>query len=170
MRGLTGFILLAVVTLLLRSTALSALAARGVVIDVLVFATVVWSLRNGESAGVTFGFFLGLVADLDSAHWPGRHALMLAALGYAVGRLSHTLVRDSMRTQIVLLLVATFVHQLWATAFELQGAASWPYLIQRVLLATVATAPLGALVLAIIRRLSGQGFFAHASHDPGQTV
>ena len=33
------------IVLLLRSTALTALAARGIVIDVLVFATVVWALR-----------------------------------------------------------------------------------------------------------------------------
>jgi rod shape-determining protein MreD len=169
MRLVTGFILLMVVALLLRSTALSALAARGVVIDVMVFVAVIWALRHGETAGVTFGFFLGLAADLDSAHWLGRHALVMAVLGYAVGRLSHTLVRESARTQLVLLAIATLVHQLWVTAFELQGAASWPYLLQRVLLATVATAPIGALLLSIMRRVSGRGLFG-ATHDPGPTA
>src|SRR5262245_29830220 len=99
------------IALLLRSTALSALAARGIVVDVLAFATAMWALRNGETWGSTFGFVLGLGADLDAAHWPGRHALLLALLGYAVGRLSRTLVRDSARTQFVLLLVATLAHQ-----------------------------------------------------------
>jgi rod shape-determining protein MreD len=169
MRAIAGFLLLVIVALLLRSTALSALAARGIVIDVLVFVAVVWALRHGESAGVTFGFVLGLAADLDAAHWLGRHALMLSALGYVVGRLSHTLVRDSFRTQLVLLALATVVHQAWATAFELQGPDNWVYLVQRVGLAAVATAPLGALVLSFIGRLSGRGFF-HAGHDPGPTV
>lgn len=169
MRVVTGFLLLMVVALLLRSTALSALAARGVVIDVLVFVTVVWALRHRESAGVTFGFVLGLAADLDAAHWPGRHALVLAALGYVVGRLSHTLVRESFRTQLVLLLAATVVHQTWATAFELQGPGGWLYLLQRVALAAAATAPIGALVLSFTGRLSGRGPFAHAGHDPGST-
>jgi hypothetical protein len=78
-------------------------------------------------------------------------------------------VRESIRTQIVLLAIATLVHQLWATAFELQGLASWPYLLQRVLLATLATAPLGALILTFIDRVSGRGPFGHATHDPGPT-
>ena len=45
------------VVLLLRSTALTSLAARGVVIDVLAFATVVWALKYGASWGASFGFF-----------------------------------------------------------------------------------------------------------------
>ena len=72
--------------------------------------------------GSTFGFVLGLAADLDAAHWLGRHALVLALLGYVVGRLSRTLVRDSARTQFVLLVRR---HR-WSTrpgslAFELGG-------------------------------------------------
>ncbi len=170
MKALGGFILLIAVALLLRSTALSALAARGVVIDVLVFVTMVWALRYGESAGVTFGFFIGLAADLDAAHWLGRHALVLALLGYVIGRLSHTLVRESVRTQLVLIAVATLVHQVWATAFELQGLAGWPYLLQRVLLAMLATAPLGAFLLTLVGRVSGRGLFADATHDTGPTA
>ena len=166
MRLLAGFVLLMAVALLLRSTALSALAARGVVIDVLVFVTVVWALRHGESAGTTFGFIIGLAADLDAAHWLGRHALVLSALGYVVGRLSHTLVRDSFRTQLVLLAVTAVVHQTWVTAFEIQWPAGWPYLLQRVGLAAVATAPIGAVVLWFIGRLGGEGLFGHAGHDP----
>ena len=163
MKGIVGFLILLGVALLLRSTALSALAARGIVIDILVFVTVVWSLKNGEGAGTTFGFFLGLAADLDAAHWIGRHALALCVLGYVVGRLSHTLVRESSRTQMVLLVVGTLAHQLWATVFELHGAASWPWLLQRVLLATLITAPLGALLLALMRRVSGRGLFTDAT-------
>jgi rod shape-determining protein MreD len=131
---------------------------------------VVWSLRHGETAGVTFGFFIGLAADLDAAHWLGRHALIMAALGYVVGRLSHTLVRESFRTQLVLLAAATPVHQLWITVFELQGIAGVPYMLQRVVLATLATAPLGALVITFIGRAGGRGSFGHAAHEPGPSA
>jgi len=151
------------VALLLRSTALSALAARGIVIDVLALATVVWALRHGESWGATFGFALGLAADLDAAHWLGRHALALALLGYAVGRLSHTLVRDRASTQFALLLVATLVHQAWSVSFELSGLAGWPYLVQRLLLAGAASAPFGTLLIGMLRRASGRPLFGHAA-------
>ena len=163
MKAIAAVILFVIVTLLLRSTALTALAARGVVIDVLAFATVVWAMRHVESGGTTFGFVLGIAADLDAAHWMGRHALLLALLGYTVGRLSHTLVRDSARTQCVLLFFATIVHQTWAAAFEFGGVQAWPHLLQRVILAGVATAPLGTLLLGILRRVSGQSLFSHAA-------
>src|SRR5207344_2718980 len=115
------FALTALVTLVMRSTILAGLAARGIVVDVLVLATVAWSLRQRESWGATFGFVLGLAADLDAAHWVGRHALALTLLGYGVGRLSNTLVRDSPLTQLVLLVAATALHQLWASAFDASG-------------------------------------------------
>jgi rod shape-determining protein MreD len=157
-----ALITLAFVTLLLRSTVLTSLAAHGVVLDVLACATVLWSLRSRETWGATFGFMLGLAADLDAAHWMGRHALALSLIGYAVGRLSHTLVRNSARTQAVLLAVATAVHQVWVASFELGGLSAWPYLAQRVLLAIVATSIVGTLIVGALRRVSGTPLYGHA--------
>jgi len=162
-RWLGTLLLFLVVTLLLRSTALTALAARGVLIDVLAFATVVWALRYGDAWGTGFGFALGLAADLDAAHWLGRHALMLSLIGYIVGRGSRSLVRESPRTQAVLLLVATAAHQLWAGAFEYGGLAAWVPLLRRVIVSAVATGAAGAVVLYGIRRASGQPLFGHAA-------
>ncbi|HET7224891.1 MAG TPA: rod shape-determining protein MreD [Candidatus Eisenbacteria bacterium] len=163
MRALGGLILLAVTALLMRSTALTVLAARGIVLDALAFATVVWALRTGESGGATFGFVLGLAADLDAAHWLGRHALVLALIGYTIGRLSRTLVRDSARTQLVLVFLATLVHEAWAVAFELGGLVGWRYLAVRVLVAGLWTAPAGVLLLTLVRQGSGQPLFADAA-------
>jgi rod shape-determining protein MreD len=151
------------VVLLLRSTALTALAARGVVVDVLAFATVVWALGQGATWGASFGFALGLAADLDAVHWLGRHALVLSLLGYAIGRLSRTVVRDSGRTQYVLILLATVVHQTWTVAFEIGNPAGWRYLLARVLLAALVTPPLGVLLLTVLRQGNGQPLFAHAT-------
>jgi len=162
-RGIASLLVFAAVTLLLRSTALTALAARGVIVDVLAFAAAAWALRYGEMWGVCFGFALGLAADLDTAHWMGRHALLLSLAGYGVGRLSHTLVRDSVRTHLVVFALVTAAHQAWMTAFELGGLAGWPTLVGRVLLAVLATAPLGALLLLVVRRVSGHPLFGHAA-------
>lgn len=167
--GLIGFLLMVGVALLLRSTALSVLAARGVVLDVLVFVTVVWSLRHGEAAGTFLGFVVGLAADLDAGHWLGRHALALSLVGYATGRLGHTLVRDRTSTHLVLLALATLAHQLWVSAFEMSIAPSWQYVLQRVLVSAAATAPAGTLVLALTRRLYGRPIFPHAHLGSGST-
>ncbi|MEO5616453.1 MAG: rod shape-determining protein MreD [Candidatus Eisenbacteria bacterium] len=168
--GFVGFFLLIAVALLLRSTALTVLAARGVVLDVLVFVTVVWALRRGEASGTLLGFVLGLAADLDAGHWLGRHALALSLVGYATGRLGHTLVRDRTRTHLVLLVLATFSHQLWVAAFEISLIPSWRFALTRVVVSAVATAPLGALLLALLRRVYGRPIFPHAhlgSGSPG---
>jgi len=152
---------LAAVALLLRSTALSALAGRGVVLDVLAFATAMWALRRGETAGTLFGFALGLLADLDAAHWIGRHTLVLSLIGYAVGRMSHTLVREQARTAFVVLLIAAGVHQAWTLAFEVGAWTGWPYLLRQTLLAMLATAPIGTMVVAMLQRVGGRSWLTH---------
>ena len=162
MKGFGALLVFVGVTLLLRSTALTELAARGVVIDVLAIATVVWALRYRETWGTSFGLALGLAADLDAGRWMGRHALLLALAGYGVGRLSHTLVRDSFRAHLAVFFLVTLVHQTWSAAFEFGGIGAWPLLGERVLLACLATAPIGALFLYLMRRVSGQSLFGHA--------
>jgi rod shape-determining protein MreD len=160
-----------VVVLLLRSTALSTFAARGIVLDALAFATVVWSLRYGASWGASFGVAIGLAADLDATHWMGRHALVLSLIGYVVGHFARTLVRESARTQFALLALATAAHQAWVVPFELGGIegllTGWPYLLQRVVIGAFATAPAGTLVLVAARRLLGRPLFGHALAHPG---
>jgi rod shape-determining protein MreD len=169
MKQVLALITVAMIALLLRSTALTALTARGLVLDVLAFATVVWALRSGETWGCSFGFFVGLAADLDAAHWLGRHALILTLTGYAVGRLGRTLVRDSARTQFVLLLLASLVHQGWSVAFEFGGIQGWPYLLMRVVLSAVVSAALGTVLLSLARLLSGQPLFGHAVLESGSS-
>jgi rod shape-determining protein MreD len=166
-RVVTSLLVLAFVAMLMRSTALSALAARGVVLDVLACVAVVWALSRGESWGATFGFVLGLFADLDAAHWLGRHALALALIGYVVGRLSHTLVRNSARTQMVLFLLATLVHLTWVSLFESSGWAGAPALAGHIAVAAVASAVAATAVLGIARRLGGRPLFGHATAGPG---
>ena len=167
MRGIGTALVLVTVALLLRSTALSALAGRGVLIDVLAFAVTAWAMRRGETAGTMFGFLLGLLADLDAAHWLGRHALALSLIGYASGRVSQTLVKDRARSSIALLVIAVFVHQVWTLAFEVGAWSGWPYILQRALLATAVTAPLGTIVLGIVRRVVGRPLFSHAAVASG---
>jgi rod shape-determining protein MreD len=164
-RALGGLLLLAGVALLIRSTALSVLAARGVILDVLAFVAVVWALRWGESWGATFGFVLGLAADLDAAHWLGRHALVMALVGYAVGRLGRALVRDNPLTQLLLLFAVTVIHQAWALVFELGQVAGWRFLLGHVVIAGVATAPLGVLLIALVRLGSGRSLFILAATE-----
>jgi rod shape-determining protein MreD len=170
MRTLTAVATAIAVVLLLRSTLLAGLAVRGVVLDALAFATVAWGLMRGAAWGSGFGFALGLAADLDAAHWLGRHALALSLVGYVVGRLSGTLVRDSVRTQFVLVALATAAHQTWSAAFELGGLSTWPLLLRRVVISGLATGVIGAAILMIARRLGGRALFGHADLQPGKTI
>jgi rod shape-determining protein MreD len=168
MRGIGALATAALVVLLLRSTVLAGLAVRGVVIDVLAFATVMWGLRRGTAWGATFGFAIGLCADLDAAHWMGRHALALALEGYIVGRLSGTLVRDSARAQFVLVLLAVAAHQAWIAAFELGSLGAWPEWIMRVVVGGASTAAVGVVVLGVLRGFQGRTLISHAGIQSGK--
>ncbi len=166
MRPVAGLLLLSFVVLLLRSTMLPMLSARGIVLDVLAIATVAWALRHGDAWGATFGFLLGLAADLDTAHWLGRHALALSLIGYAVGRLSNTFVRDSARTLLVLVAAATAVHQGWVSVFDLaEGTAGPMFLAARMLVATIVSTVVGTLVLSVFHLLFGRRPSRHASRS-----
>jgi rod shape-determining protein MreD len=170
MRALVAVATAVVAVLLLRSTLLAGLAVRGVVLDALAFATVAWGLLRGAAWGSSFGFALGLAADLDAAHWLGRHALSLSLLGYVVGRLAGTLVRESVRTQFVLVALATAAHQTWSAAFELGGLTSWPILLRRVVVGSIATGVVGAVILVLLRKLGGRALLGHAELQPGKTI
>lgn len=168
--GAIGFLVVLGVALLLRSTALTVLAARGIVLDVLVFVTVVWALRRGERPGTILGFVLGLAADLDAGHLLGRHAFALSLVGYATGRLGHTLVRDRTRTHLVLLFFATLAHQVWVAAFEMPLNPSWRFLATRALVSAAVSAPIGSLLIAIARRVYGRPLFPNAHLGSGSPV
>ena len=170
MKWIGSLLLFIAVTMLLRSTALTSLAARGLLIDVLAFATIVWALRHGEVWGTGFGFALGLAADLDAAHWLGRHALVLSLIGFLIGRSSRSLVRESARTHVVLICLATLAHQLWVGAFDYGGFAAWRPLLSRVLVSAAVTGPSGALLLFLIRRASGQPLFRNAAVKSGPSL
>ena len=65
---------------------------------------------------------------------------------------------------LLLLVVATALHQVWASAFDASGglaAAGW--LAGRVLLATLTTAPLGVVVLLITQLFTGRRGYGNAS-------
>ncbi len=170
MKALAAFLFGVGAVLLLRSTLLAALAGRGVVLDALAFATVLWALRHGASWGSSFGFVIGLAADLDSAHWLGRHALALTLIGYAMGRLANTVVRESPRTQWVLLCIATAAHQSWVVLFEMGGWERWSYGLVRVVVASLATALVGTGLLMAARRLVRRPLFGNVSVQPGKPL
>ncbi len=171
MKALRALIVVAAVVLVLRSTWLAALAVRGVWVDAAVLATVLWSLRERESWGATFGFVMGLATDLDAGRLLGRQALALSLLGYAVGRLSGTLVRDSVRTQFALLAVATLLHQAYGLSFEVGVAwlSQW-FWVRQVMVTTLVTSVAGVLLLGLLRRVRGRPLFDDVPVDAGKAL
>jgi rod shape-determining protein MreD len=169
MRLLRTFLLLAALVLLLRSTLLAPLAGVGVWLDVTAVATAFWALRQGESWGASFGFVLGLAADLDAGSHLGRHALALALIGFAAGRLSSTLVRESARTQFLLAALATLAHQAYALSFDL--GLSWVtmgYWTGRVVLSALLTAAGGVALLEFMRLVRRRPVFQDVPSEPGK--
>jgi len=86
-------------------------------------------------------------------------------MGYAVGRLGRTLVRDSARTQLVVLFICTLLHQAWCAAFSFGGAEGAVVTGMRILISAAVTAPAGTLILGVVRRVTGHPLFSHAHLD-----
>jgi rod shape-determining protein MreD len=155
-----------IVTLLLRTTWLPWLGHHGLWLDAVALATVLWALRQGPAWGATFGFLLGLAADLDAGFQLGRHALSLTLLGWGAGVLSTTLVRDSWRTQLALAGAATLLHQAFALALEPgEGPASAWLWGQRVALSALLTAVAAVVLLGLLRLVVGRPLFNDLPFD-----
>lgn len=93
---------------LLQTTVFPHLTVAGFRPDLFALVTVAFALRDGPATGVRVGFASGLVADLllhESA--VGISALVLLAVGYAVGSARPYLAFDSVPAPLVLAFGAT---------------------------------------------------------------
>ncbi len=160
MKTLKALLTVFVVVLVLRGTVLWRFVGYGVWIDVAAIATVLWAMSQGAPWGSTLGFMLGLALDLDAGHWLGRHALVLSMLGYVIGQLSRTLVRDSVRTQFLLIAGGAAIHQLCALPqLADQPSEAWlTWAIQNALWVPL-TALVGVVLLFLLRLLRGRPLF-----------
>jgi rod shape-determining protein MreD len=101
-----------VVVLSLQTTVLDGLSIFGAKLDLLLAIVVYTSLTKGPVAGVLTGFILGLLQDAQSQHGLGLDALSKAAVGYAAQFTWEGLDKESVYTQMAVLLVAGLLHNL----------------------------------------------------------
>lgn len=91
-RGLATVVLalVALLAVVLQTSAFSHVAVRGVVPDLALLVVVAGALARGPRYGCLLGFGVGLVLDLapPADHLAGRWALALVVVGYLAGRAS----------------------------------------------------------------------------------
>jgi rod shape-determining protein MreD len=113
--------LLAVTVVLLQIAAFSQVQILGVTADLLPLTVMAVALLCGSLTGATFGFFLGLCADMALVQTLGLSSLVYVAAGYAIGRARE--LRDPQGTLVPL--VAGFA----ATTIALVGYAVMQFLL-----------------------------------------
>lgn len=79
------FVLTAVCFLILQISVFPLLSISGVRPDLILLATVGYSLTAGRRKGLLFGFFLGLLQDVLSGGLFGTNGLIKGFVGYVVG-------------------------------------------------------------------------------------
>ncbi|MBI3015364.1 MAG: rod shape-determining protein MreD [Candidatus Tectomicrobia bacterium] len=79
------FVLTAIVLLIFQTTIFPLFSVAGVQPDLVLLATVGYSLVAGRQRGLSFGFFLGLLQDVLSGGLLGTNGFIKGFVGYVVG-------------------------------------------------------------------------------------
>jgi rod shape-determining protein MreD len=95
----------------LQTTVVPLIGISGIIPDLLMTALFFLALRNGQTAAVGAGFFLGLAQDLFSApSILGQNALSKTVAGFFAGFFNERMMRVDILFQIVLLFVTFLVN------------------------------------------------------------
>jgi rod shape-determining protein MreD len=145
---------------IVQSTALAHLEVVGVKVDFVLLLVVVWSIRRGIEAGLTWALLGGMALDVLSA---GPYGTSVIACGFAAivaGSVGPLMLRTSILLPLVLTPLASIVATLTAAmVMALLGAPiSWPTTVALVVLPSAIIDSLAMLVVypvasAIERRL-----------------
>lgn len=159
MRGkiLLGAAALVAVVLTLHTTVLDRVVVYGAKPDLLLAIVVYVSLRWGPVAGTIAGFVLGLLQDAQSLHGLGMNAAAKAVVGYAISHTWEALDKESVYTQMVIILAAGLLHGLvFCILYSGSEISTAPGLFLRLGVPGAAyTAVSAPLLLAIIQRVIG---------------
>lgn len=159
MRRAIGYILVSLLLLLLSTTLVKFLAISEIVPDILLVWIVYVAIREGQIAGMTAGFLLGLVVDLLSGPdgMTGVSALAKTVAGFLAGYFyneNKTLQTLGGYQFIVAIGVVSLVHNVIYFLIFLQGTdmSWWRMILVYGVPTTLYTAAIGLLPMFAIAR------------------
>ncbi len=97
---------------------------KGIGPDLLMVFLVDWTLRDGRSSGIVYGFVGGLFQDLISGGVTGVSALACSAAGFVAGSFPASRGRQTLPFSLVVLTVTTLVQRLIFWMAVSRGGAS----------------------------------------------
>lgn len=109
--GIFIYILISIIAIVIQTTLFSAWPFLTVVPDLVLVLVVLFSLINGPSFGLKFGFFAGLGLDLLIGEMIGLGALTKMIIGLAVGLGARRFYKENYIIPLVSVIVATLVDQ-----------------------------------------------------------
>ena len=123
MKRHAGYVLKAVVLLLLQAGAVEMVSLRGIAPDLLLIFIAYLAVREGQMYALPWGFALGLVLDLTSGTVVGLSALSKSVAAFTAGYFySDNMVSMTLSTYrfLIVVLVSAFVHNaVYFTVFTL---------------------------------------------------
>lgn len=149
--------LLLTVAVVLQVTVLSRLPLPGATPDLVLVVVVAWALSRGSIEGSIVGFAAGLLLDLapPSAGPLGLSALVLAVVGYLVGKLADDAQRSAAAPLVIVAAASVFSLLLWSALAALLGdeGVTWPALGGQLLGQALYTVVLTPFVLPVVQTL-----------------
>lgn len=120
--------------------------------NLLIISTASFGFMMGQKAGITVGFFIGLLADIFSGGILGFHALLYMYIGYFNGFFKRLFFKDDLMLQILLVGCSDFVYSItyYLLMFLLRGKFHIGYYLMNIIIPEVVYTILLTIVLFFV--------------------
>ncbi|MGM0461635.1 MAG: rod shape-determining protein MreD [Fibrobacterota bacterium] len=146
MRRFITWIVYFSIAMVLQSTIISQISIHGIHPNAVLIVLFILSIEYGKCAGIWSGFFVGLIIDLYSGGILGVQALANTVVGGFVGLFSRRRLNPGPVFQILILFIASIIHNFIYYLVETEGITSFE-IIYTSIPSALYTAILSAILL-----------------------
>lgn len=151
MKRTIGLILIVIFSFILQSTVCRYIAFGSIGPNLLIIVTASFGFMLGNKAGLTAGFFIGLLVDIFNGGVLGFHALLYMYIGYFNGFFKSMFFKDDLKLQILLVAGSDFIYGIvyYVLRFLLRGRFHIGYYLTNIILPEMVYTILLTIVLFI---------------------
>lgn len=153
MRQIITGVILVILSFVLQSTFLNYIAIGRIAANLLIFITAYYGFTHGKKAGITVGFFCGLLTDIFTSNVLGFYALIYMYIGFFNGFFKRLFYKDDLKYQIILIGSSDFVYGfvVYLLRFLLRKRLSFSYYFINIIIPEVIYTIVLTIVLFVVQ-------------------
>ena len=136
MRRFIVSFLLVISCFVLQSTVFKSIAFGGIIPNLMIVLTASFGFMRGEKAGILFGFFCRLLADIFFGSVIGLYAMIYMYIGYANGKFNMIFYPEDIKLPLALIFVSDMAYGLlsYIILFLMRGRFHFTYYLIHIIL------------------------------------